>query len=121
MLILLVEDDPFFQKFYATKIKESGLDVEVAGDGIEALERLKTMKPNLILLDLIMPRKDGFEVLQALSENPDLKSIPVFVFSTLGEEKDVEKAKALGARDYINKSFFDFDNLYQKISSIVPA
>lgn len=121
MKILLVEDDPFFQKFYATKIKEAGYEVEIAGDGVEALEKLQSLRPTLILLDMIMPRKDGFEVLQSLSQDSSLKDIPVLVFSTLGEEKDVERAKSLGAKDYVNKSFFDFDNLHEKIKSLVPA
>lgn len=119
MLVLLVEDDLFFQKFYATKIKESGFDVEVAGDGVEALEKLNSVHPDLILLDLIMPNKDGFDVLQALSQDEKLKAIPVLVFSTLGEEKDIERAKQLGAKDYVNKSFFDFENLHQKIVSLI--
>lgn len=118
MTILLVEDDAFFQKFYASKIKETGYQVEVAGNGVEALEKLKTVSPNLILLDLIMPLKDGFEVLQTLSQNPALSTIPVLVFSTLGQEKDVERAKSLGAKDYVNKSFFDFDTLNKKIVAL---
>lgn len=118
MTILLVEDDAFFQKFYASKIKETGYQVEVAGNGVEALEKLKTVRPNLILLDLIMPLKDGFEVLQTLSQNPALSTIPVLVFSTLGQEKDVERAKSLGAKDYVNKSFFDFDTLNKKIVAL---
>jgi CheY-like chemotaxis protein len=119
MKILLVEDDVFFQKFYATKIKEKDVEVEVAGDGVEALEKLKAYTPDLILLDLIMPKKDGFEVLLALSQSPTLKDIPVLVFSTLGQEADVKRAKDLGAKDYVNKSFFDFDSLHQKMVSLV--
>jgi CheY-like chemotaxis protein len=118
MNILLVEDDVFFQKFYATKVKEAGYEVQVAGDGEEALVKLQTFKPDLILLDIIMPKKDGFEVLKSLSLNEHLKSIPVLVFSTLGQEQDIEKAKQLGARDYVNKSFFDFDTLHQKIQTL---
>jgi CheY-like chemotaxis protein len=66
-----------------------------------------------------MPNKDGFEVLEVLSKDPNLQSIPVLVFSTLGTEQDVEKAKRLGAVDYVNKSFFDFDNLLAKIQTIL--
>ena len=119
MTVLLVEDDTFFQKFYAAKIKDSGFEVDVANNGVEALEKLKSLKPDLILLDLIMPEKDGFEVLQALSANPSYKDIPVLVFSTLGQEEDVKKAKDLGAKDYVNKSFFDFETLSQKIKSLI--
>ncbi len=121
MLILLVEDDIFFQKFYAAKIKEAGVEVEVATDGEDALQKLTTVKPQLILLDLIMPKKDGFEVLQALSQNEELKKIPVLVFSTLGQEADIERAKQLGAKDYVNKSFFDFDTLNNKIKQLAQG
>ena len=121
MQILLVEDDLFFQKFYAAKIKEAGIDVIVANDGDDALQKLETLRPQLILLDLIMPKKDGFEVLQALSQNGELKNIPVLVFSTLGQEADIARAKQLGARDYVNKSFFDFDTLHTKIMQVAKG
>ena len=121
MQILLVEDDLFFQKFYAAKIKEAGIDVIVANDGDDALQKLETLRPQLILLDLIMPKKDGFEVLQALSQKGELKNIPVLVFSTLGQEADIARAKQLGARDYVNKSFFDFDTLHTKIMQVAKG
>lgn len=117
MKILIVEDDPFFQHFYARKLKESGYEVETANNGEEGLKMIDEAKPDLILLDIIMPKKDGFEVLQTLSQNQLTKKIPVLVFSTLGEKADVEKAMKLGAVDYVNKSFFDFDNLNSKISA----
>lgn len=119
MNILLVEDDLFFQNFYAKKLLEQGFRVEVAGDGNEALYKMKQAMPDLVLLDLIMPQKDGFEVLSDVAKNESLKNIPIVVFSTLGQKDDIEKAKKLGAVDYVNKTFFDFDNLLAKINSIV--
>ncbi len=119
MKILLIEDDTFFREFYAAKLKEEGMEIEVASDGEEGLDKAAKVKPDVILLDIIMPKKDGFEVLQAMSLNTTLKKIPVIVFSTLGQESDVEKAKKLGATDYINKSFFDFEGLKTKIQAVV--
>ncbi len=119
MKILLIEDDTFFREFYAAKLKEEGMEIEIASDGEEGLDKAAKVKPDVILLDIIMPKKDGFEVLQAMSLNPALKKIPVIVFSTLGQESDVEKAKKLGATDYINKSFFDFEGLKTKIQAVV--
>ncbi len=119
MLILLVEDDRFFQSFYSTKLTENGYTVQIASDGIEAMTKLAAVRPDMILLDLIMPRKDGFEVLTELQANPNLRTIPVLVFSTLGQENDIARARQLGARDYVNKTFFDFDNLLGKISTLV--
>lgn len=121
MRILLIEDDPFFQKFYSFKLRESGFDIDIASDGVKGMEMVKNQRPDLILLDLIMPNKDGFGVLQDLGADADLKKIPVLVFSTLSQEADVTKAKQLGAVDYVNKSFFDFDKLLQKIKDIIAS
>jgi twitching motility two-component system response regulator PilH len=115
--ILIMEDDHFFQNFYSQKLTEKGYQVEVAADGEAGMKLVQEKKPGLILLDIIMPKKDGFQVLEELAKDPVLKNIPVLVFSTLGQEADMIKAKTLGAKDYINKSFFDFDNLSQKIAS----
>jgi DNA-binding response OmpR family regulator len=116
MKILLAEDDLFFQNFYSRKLTEAGFQVEVAGDGNEALQKLMVVKPDIVLLDLIMPNKDGFEVLTEISKHQSLQSIPIIIFSTLGQNSDVEKAKKLGATDYVNKTFFNFDNLLAKVN-----
>ncbi|MBU4016027.1 response regulator [Patescibacteria group bacterium] len=119
MRILLVEDDKFFREFYAFKLKEKNLEVGQAGDGEEALKIIPEFKPDIILLDLIMPKKDGFELLQDLSSDNILSQIPVLVFSTLGQQKDIDRAIQLGAKGYVNKSFFDFDNLLKEILQLV--
>lgn len=118
MKILLVEDDKFFREFYAQKLREKGVEVFQAGDGEEGIRKVAEITPDIILLDLIMPNKDGFQVLEELSKSDTTKNIPVLVFSTLGQDEDIEKAKALGARGYINKSFFDFEALYSKIMEL---
>lgn len=115
MKVLLIEDDKFFQNFYSTKLKEQNIEVETASDGEEGLMKMRSVNPDVVLLDLIMPKKDGFEVLQERFGDKALVRIPVIVFSTLGQEKDLETAKNLGATDYINKSFFNFDEIIQKI------
>lgn len=120
MRILIVEDDIFFQKFYSHKLQERGFVVEVAADGEEGIAKARANRPDVILLDLIMPKKDGFAVLADRAQDQVLKTVPVLVFSTLGQEKDIEKAKQLGATGYVNKSFFDFDNLVAHIQSMVP-
>src|SRR5688572_21267226 len=98
MRILLVEDDKFFREFYALKFREKNIQVDEAGDGEEGIEKVKKNIPDIILLDLIMPKKDGFEFLESLAEINLLSRIPVLVFSTLAQEKDIAKAKQLGAR-----------------------
>lgn len=119
MKILVIEDDIFFQKFYATKLQEAGYEVDVATNGEEGLEKARNNKPKLILLDLIMPKKDGFEVLKALAQDEELKTIPILVFSNLGQEKEIEEAKNLGAGGYITKSISDFDGSLAKIASLM--
>lgn len=115
MKILLVEDDNFFREFYSSKLKEKNIEVETAADGEEGITKLKAFLPDLVLLDIIMPKKDGFDVLKEMAQMQLLPKIPVLVFSTLGQENDVEKIRLLGARGYVNKSFFDFDKLYARI------
>jgi DNA-binding response OmpR family regulator len=115
MKILLIEDDNFFREFYSSKLKEKKVEVAEAPDGEEGLKLIDTFQPDLILLDLIMPKKDGFEVLEAMKKKGLTDIIPVLVFSTLSQDQDVEKAMSLGARDYLNKSYFDFNQLFAKV------
>ena len=119
MHVLIMEDDTFFQKFYSSKLTESGFQVTVASDGEEGLAKLAQSRPDLILLDIIMPKKDGFDVLKAISVDHSLRTIPILVFSTLGQEQDIQKAKALGAYDYVNKSLLDYNVLLTKVNQVV--
>ncbi len=117
--LLLIEDDKFFQNFYLTKLTEKGFNVTLAADGKEGLDKLQNGTFDLMLLDLIMPRLNGFEVLKKRSESDKFKSIPVIVFSTLSQDKDLSEAKNLGANDYINKTFYNFDDLLNKINKLL--
>lgn len=118
MKILVVEDDTFFREFYSTKLRENNFEVDVAADGAEGLKKIAENKPDLLLLDLIMPEKDGFDVLEELSKQNLTSQMSILVFSTLGQEKDIEKALQLGAKGYINKSFYDLDQLLKKIFEV---
>lgn len=118
MKLLIIEDDIFFQKFYKTQLEAHGFEVDIAGNGQEGLDKTQIFKPEAILLDIIMPVMDGFEVLEQMKQNGTINSISVLVFSTLGQEKDVQRAMELGAKGYVNKSFFDFDMLVTKINEI---
>lgn len=118
MKILLIEDDKFIQNFYVSKLQENKYEVDSASNGSEGLEKINKNHYDLILLDLVMPKLDGFEVLKTLNSDEVLKKIPVLVLSSLGQEQDVEKAKQLGAKDYINKTFFNFDELIKRIQTL---
>lgn len=102
--ILLIEDDGFLASIYAQKLELEGLDVSLATNGEEGLRMATKDKPALILLDLIMPKVNGFQVLEQLKKDPETKDIPVLVLSNLGQKEDVERCMALGAVGYVIKA-----------------
>lgn len=119
--ILIAEDDQFLSKIYQTKLSKEGYGLYIASNGEEALEKAKTNIPDLILLDMIMPKKNGFEVLKELKETENLKTIPVIVLSNLGQNSDMEKAIGLGAKDYIIKTDIAFSSLLTKIQKYLSS
>jgi len=119
MNILVAEDDVFFQKFYVNKLQELAFSVDLATDGEDAIEKITSKQYDCVLLDIIMPKKTGFEVLEYAKQNNIFARTPFIVFSTLGQEADVKKALLLGASDYANKAFFDFDTLMSKINAVI--
>lgn len=119
--ILLVEDDVFLRNLLLTRLKREGFSVEGVSDGVEALEKMRSSQPTLVLLDLILPRKNGFEVLQEASEDPILSRIPVIIVSNLGQDSDIERGKALGARDYYVKARLSIDELMGKVKELMAS
>lgn len=118
--IVLAEDEEFLARASNNKLTLEGFDVILARDGEEAVEKILSEKPDIVLLDLVMPKKTGFEVLQALSEHPEVKDIPIIVASNLGQASDVEEAKRLGAIDYLVKSDFSMKEMVEKVKSHLP-
>ncbi len=113
--ILVAEDDRFLANAYRVKFGKVGIEVKIAVDGEEALTLLKEFQPDLILLDLMMPKKDGFYVLEKLAEDAKWKTIPVIVASNLGQSEDITRAKDLGARDYFIKADSSLEQVVEKI------
>lgn len=113
--ILLAEDDRFISRAYTDGLERIGFEVATAFDGAEALEKIKTNIPDLVLLDLIMPEKNGFEVLEELRMNKKLEDIYVIILSNLGQSSDIEKAKDLGAVDYLIKTNFSMKEVIEKV------
>ena len=117
--VLLVEDDPNLGLLLQDYLQLKGkYDVSLAKDGEEGFNFFKNDRFDICILDVMMPKKDGFDVLQALAANSETSVIPVLVFSTLGQEKDIQKAIDLGAKGYTNKSFYDIDQLLKKIFEV---
>lgn len=102
--VLLVEDEKMLADMYATKFSMEGYQIVNAYDGKEGLEAAKREKPHIILLDIIMPKLDGFAVLKELKDDESTKNIPVILLTNLGQESDVKKGKDLGADDYFVKA-----------------
>lgn len=113
--VLVAEDDKFYGNVYKTKLAKEGYDVAVATDGVSALKFARERKPNLILLDLVMPIKDGFETLKELKADASLKDIKVIVLSNLGQDEDIKKAKSLGAVDYVVKANISIQQMMDMI------
>lgn len=104
--ILIVEDDQFLLEMYSVKLRNAGFQVEVAKDGEQALDKALEFKPDLILLDIVLPKMDGFEVLKRIKENPELRATRVIALTNLGQQGEVEKGTSLGADDYFIKAHF---------------
>jgi CheY-like chemotaxis protein len=117
--VFIVEDDKFLSLVLKGRLEREGIKVYQAFDGKEALELLKTEKPDLILLDLIMPNMSGFEFLENLRQDPEYSIIPVVVISNLGQESDIEKAKTLGVIEYYVKVRTSIEDLILKIKEIL--
>lgn len=115
--VLIAEDDRFLGIAYKAKFTKNGFDVQIATDGVEALNILQTFTPDAILLDLVMPNKDGFATLEEIRKQEKLKNIPVIVASNLGQKEDLDRAMSLGATDYIIKSDYSLDAIIEKITS----
>lgn len=113
--ILLAEDDRAISRVYAGGLTHSGFEVTVAANGAEVLEKIRADRPDLVLLDLMMPIKNGFEVLEEMRKDNDLKDIPVIILSNLGQESDMERSKALGITDYLVKSDLSMKELIERV------
>ena len=117
--ILIAEDDKFLSNAYRVKFTKEGFEVVMAGNGDEVLEKLKTFAPDLIILDLVMPNKDGFETLKSIKADIRLKDIPVIIASNLGQKDDIDLGLKLGAKDYIVKTDLSLSALITKIKSYI--
>lgn len=117
--ILIIEDDTFFQNLISKKLVNEGFEVLVASDSRQALSILEEKKPNLIILDLILPVLDGFGILSIVKKDEKTKDIPVIILSNLGQKEEIERAIALGAVDFMIKVNFTPEEIVRKIKSII--
>ena len=117
--ILIIEDDKFLRELIGQKLIKEGYKTSEAVDGEEGMKKLKEDKPDLVLLDLILPGIDGFEVLSRMKDDPAFSKIPVIILSNLGQKDDVEKGLKLGAVDYLIKAHFTPGEIIDKIKKAI--
>ena len=113
--ILLIENEEIMVNLLQKKLTEEGYKIEIARDGIEGLEKAKLVKPNLILLDIVMPKMGGLEVLEEMQKDKKLKKIPVIIISNSGQPVEIDKAQRLGAKDWLIKTEFDPQEVIEKV------
>lgn len=116
--IILVEDDKFLQKILATKFAKDGFDVQVASDGEEGLRKIRAERPDILLLDLIIPKITGFDVLTELHSGPKDQMPAVIVLSNLGQAEDIDRAKSLGALAFMIKADVSMGAIVQQVKDI---
>lgn len=117
--ILIIEDDKFLRELISKKLNDDGFEAHEAVDGEAGLKQIKQIKPDLILLDLILPSIDGFEVLSRMREDPSISSTPVIILSNLGQKEEVDRGLKLGASDYLIKAHFTPGEIIEKIKNVL--
>ncbi|MFA6255496.1 MAG: response regulator [Patescibacteria group bacterium] len=118
-LILLVEDDEFLAELYATKLNLEGYEVALATDGEKGLKMVKEKMPDLILLDIILPKMDGFEILKNIKADKALRNLPVILLTNLSQKDEIKKGLDLGANDYLIKAHFMPSEVVKKIKKTI--
>lgn len=117
--ILLVEDDVFLASIYQKKFEMEGFKITVVDNGEKVLAEAKKKTPDIVLLDILLPKRDGFSVLGQLKEDSATKSIPVILLTNLGQKDDVDKGLAAGATDYLIKAHFKPSEIVDKVKKVL--
>ncbi|OHA59546.1 MAG: hypothetical protein A2589_01640 [Candidatus Vogelbacteria bacterium RIFOXYD1_FULL_46_19] len=119
LTILVAEDDDFLSRVLIDKLEKENFKTIAAVDGEQAIQKIKTESIDLIILDMIMPKKTGFDVIDEVKNNPASKDIPIIILSNLGQESDIEQAKQKGVNDYLVKANISMVSVVQKIRAIL--
>ncbi len=117
--ILLAEDDPFIVDIYTTKLKQAGFEVDVVSEGEEVLKKAREKKPDLLLLDIVLPTMNGWEILRAIRQSEDLKDLPVVILSNLYQKDEVEKGLKFGALKYLIKAHYTPSEVVEEVKKIL--
>ncbi len=117
--ILMIEDDSFLRNLYRDKFENEGFNFIEATSGIEGINKIINEKPDLVLLDILLPMRSGFDVLEEMNENGMILEIPVIIFSNLKQEVDIEEGRKLGAKDYFIKAETNFSDIVERIRELI--
>ncbi len=117
--ILIVEDDFFLLNIYSTKFEGEGYEVFVAPDGAKGIELVAQRKPDIILLDVLMPKLDGFGFLKEIKKDKKLSEIPIILLTNLSQKKDIDRGLAMGANDYLVKAHFMPSEVVEKVETLI--
>ena len=117
--VLIIEDDSYISDMYRIKLESENFEVLIAKDGIIGIKTMEKQKPDIVLLDIVMPKVDGFSVLKIIKKNQELKEIPVVLLTNLSQKENVERGFELGADSYIIKAHFTPSEVVEKIKNIL--
>ncbi len=117
--VLIIEDDPYIADMYATKFRMNEYEIKLAKNGVKAFDELQKEKPDIILLDLLMPGMDGYEFLEKIKKEKEFKNIKVIILTNLGQKREIERALKLGANDYIVKAYFTPEEVVRKVEKLL--
>lgn len=118
--VLLIEDDAFLAEIYQKKFEMEGFKVSIASNGEKGLADIKKKKPDVVLLEVLLPKLDGFAVLEAAKANSATKNIPIILLTSLGQKDDVQRGLAAGAADYLIKTHFQPSEIVDKVFAVLP-
>ncbi len=117
--VLVIEDDKFLANAYRVKLEKEGFEVRIAVDGEEGVNTVSEFSPDVVLLDLVMPKKDGFTVLEEIKSDKKWAKLPIIVASNLGQKGDIDKAMKIGAVDYVVKSDEPLSEIIEKLKKYI--
>lgn len=117
--ILIIEDEKILLDLLQKKLSQEGYDILASHNGEEGLKTMREQKPDLILLDIIMPKMSGFEVMEEMNKSSDLKDIPIIIVSNSGQPVEIERAQSLGAKDWLVKTEFDPQLVIDKVKKLL--
>ena len=118
--VVLIEDDPFLGSIASEKVRDAGYKLTFYTTAEEALKKLEENQPDIILLDIVLPKMDGYEFLKIVKNNEKLKSIPIIILSNLGSQDEIDKGLQLGAISYLVKSNITPDDIVAKVTEVLP-